>query len=49
MLDYYLPQAGPAFETCLDREDPIGALISAEKMFSFHLEGDGRRVVVDHR
>lgn len=38
MLDYYLPRQGPAFETWLDREDPIGARIEAGKMFTFGLE-----------
>ena len=38
MLDEYLPKAGPAFETWLDSEDPIGARIMAEKMFTFSLE-----------
>ena len=38
MLDYYLPRQGPAFETWLDREDPIGARIEAGKMFTFSLE-----------
>jgi hypothetical protein len=37
MLDAYLPKAGPAFETWLDQENPIGARIEAEKMFTFHL------------
>jgi Pyridoxamine 5'-phosphate oxidase len=39
MLDYYRPRQGPAFETWLDREDPIGARIEADRMFTFHLEG----------
>jgi hypothetical protein len=30
MLDHHLPQQGPAFETWLDRENPIGARIAAE-------------------
>jgi hypothetical protein len=38
MLDYYLPTQGPAFEEWLDREDPIGARIEAEKMFTFRLD-----------
>jgi hypothetical protein len=37
MLDTYLPKQGPAFETWLDREDPIGARIVADKMFTFSL------------
>jgi len=40
MLDHYLPRQGPTFETWLDREDPIGARIIAEKMFTFSLVGD---------
>lgn len=39
MLDFYLPKQGPAFETWLETEDPIGARIEAERMFTFHLEG----------
>ena len=39
MLDTYLPKQGPAFETWLDRENPIGARIVAEKMFTFSLHG----------
>ena len=39
MLDYYLPRQGPEFEQWLEREDPIGARIAAEKMFTFRLEG----------
>ena len=39
MLDCYLPKQGPAFETWLDREDPMGARIVAEKMFTFSLAG----------
>jgi hypothetical protein len=38
MLDHYLPSQGPAFQTWLDREDPIGARIAAVKMFTFSLE-----------
>jgi uncharacterized pyridoxamine 5'-phosphate oxidase family protein len=38
MLDFYLPRQGPEFEAWLNREDPIGARIAAEKMFVFHLE-----------
>lgn len=38
MLDHYLPKQGPSFEEWLDREDPIGVRIHAEKMFTFHLE-----------
>jgi len=39
MLDHYLPKQGPAFESWLVQEDPIGARISAQKMFTFSLEG----------
>jgi hypothetical protein len=39
MLDHYLPIQGPAFETWLNQEDPIGARVVAEKMFTFSLEG----------
>src|SRR5208283_3393898 len=35
MLDHYLPKQGPAFESWLVQEDPIGARISAQKMFTF--------------
>jgi Pyridoxamine 5'-phosphate oxidase len=38
MLDHYLPSQGPAFQTWLDQEDPIGARIAAAKMFTFSLE-----------
>ena len=38
MLDYYLPKQGPAFEAWLDNENPLGARIEAEKMFTFHLD-----------
>jgi hypothetical protein len=37
MLDEYLPKQGPAFETWLDNENPIGARIQADKMFTFQL------------
>jgi hypothetical protein len=39
MLDHYLPTQGPAFEAWLDQENPIGARIEPEKMFTFHLAG----------
>jgi hypothetical protein len=39
MLDYYLPKQGPAFESWLDQADAVGARISAEKLFTFHLDG----------
>jgi general stress protein 26 len=35
MLDHYLPLQGPDFETWLNRADPAGARIVAEKMFTF--------------
>jgi uncharacterized pyridoxamine 5'-phosphate oxidase family protein len=35
MLDHYLPQQGPSFETWLDQQNAIGARIVAEKMFTF--------------
>jgi nitroimidazol reductase NimA-like FMN-containing flavoprotein (pyridoxamine 5'-phosphate oxidase superfamily) len=35
MLDHYLPRQGPAFEDWLGQEDPIGARIAAQKMFTF--------------
>jgi hypothetical protein len=35
MLDAYLPRQGPAFETWLTRENPLGARIDAEKMFTY--------------
>jgi uncharacterized pyridoxamine 5'-phosphate oxidase family protein len=39
MLDHYLPIQGPAFQTWLDQEQPIGARIEADKMFTFHMDG----------
>jgi hypothetical protein len=39
MLDHYLPRQGPEFEAWLDREDPLGARIESEKLFTFHLDG----------
>jgi uncharacterized pyridoxamine 5'-phosphate oxidase family protein len=38
MLDHYRPRQGPAFEAWLDREDPIGARIAAQKMFTFSMD-----------
>jgi hypothetical protein len=35
MLDHYLPLQGPAFETCRDQVDAIGARIIADIMFTF--------------
>jgi hypothetical protein len=37
MLDVYLPTQGPFFETWLDHENPLGARIAAEMMFTLHL------------
>jgi hypothetical protein len=37
MLDFYLPRQGPAFETWLENEDPLGARITPEKLFTFRL------------
>lgn len=38
MLDHYLPRQGPAFETWLDQADSVGAMIVADKMFTFSME-----------
>ena len=38
MLDHYLPRQGPAFEEWLNRENPLGARITAEKIFTFHMD-----------
>jgi hypothetical protein len=35
MLDHYLPLQGPAFEAWLNEADPVGARITADKMFTF--------------
>jgi len=37
MLDYYLPKQGPEFETWLNAENPIGARVVADKMFTFSM------------
>ena len=37
MLDFYLPKQGPAFETWLQHENPLGARIAPEKLFTFRL------------
>jgi hypothetical protein len=42
-VDHYLPKQGPAFERWLDGEDPMGARIVAEKMFTFAMEADTGR------
>ncbi|HET9081176.1 MAG TPA: pyridoxamine 5'-phosphate oxidase family protein [Trebonia sp.] len=39
MLDHYLPLQGPQFESWLDRSGPVGARITADKMFTFALNG----------
>jgi hypothetical protein len=41
MLDFYLPTQGPDFETWLVKENPIGARIVPEKIFTFHLPAEG--------
>jgi hypothetical protein len=35
MLDCYLPTQGPAFATWLENENPLGARITPEKLFTF--------------
>jgi Pyridoxamine 5'-phosphate oxidase len=35
MLDHYLPLQGEGFATWLDQANPVGARISAEKMFTY--------------
>jgi hypothetical protein len=37
MLDFYLPKQGPAFETWLHAENPVGARIAPDKIFTFHM------------
>jgi hypothetical protein len=37
MLDFYLPTQGPAFQTWLENENPLGARITPEKLFTFRL------------
>jgi nitroimidazol reductase NimA-like FMN-containing flavoprotein (pyridoxamine 5'-phosphate oxidase superfamily) len=37
MLDHYLARQGPAFAEWLEREDPIGARIDADRMVTFAL------------
>jgi hypothetical protein len=39
MLDYYLPRQGPAFETWLRNENPLGARVVPHKMFTFTTSG----------
>jgi uncharacterized pyridoxamine 5'-phosphate oxidase family protein len=38
MLDHYLPTQGPSFEEWLNASQPVGARVSAEKIFTFRLE-----------
>jgi hypothetical protein len=40
MLDWYLPRQGQAFQDWLDSQDPVGARIAAERMFTFHMDGE---------
>jgi hypothetical protein len=35
MLRHYLPLQGPAFAEWVDRENPVGARIETEKIFTF--------------
>jgi hypothetical protein len=37
MLDHYLPKQGPSFQTWLEQENPVGARIAPEKIFTFAL------------
>jgi hypothetical protein len=37
MLEFYRPKQGPAFETWLENENPLGARITPEKLFTFRL------------
>jgi uncharacterized pyridoxamine 5'-phosphate oxidase family protein len=39
MLEHYLPLQGPSFEVWLDEENPLGARIIGEKMFTFQMGG----------
>jgi len=41
MLDHYLPRQGPAFEAWLAGANPIGARVTADKMFTFASGGGG--------
>lgn len=38
MLEHYLPLQGPAFREWLEGADALGARITADKMFTFHLD-----------
>jgi hypothetical protein len=35
MRDFYLPKQGPAFQSWLENENPLGARIAPEKLFTF--------------
>ena len=37
MLDFSLPKQGPAFETWLEHENPLGGRIAPEKLFTFRM------------
>jgi hypothetical protein len=37
MLDWYLPKQGSAFETWLVQENPLGARIVPDKMFTMQM------------
>jgi hypothetical protein len=37
MLDFSLPKQGPAFETWPENENPLGARITPEKLFTLRL------------
>jgi hypothetical protein len=39
MLDHYLPLQGPSFAEWMDEVDAVGARLSPEKMFTFHMDG----------
>jgi hypothetical protein len=39
MLDHYLPLQGPPFAEWMDEVDAVGARLSPEKMFTFHVAG----------
>jgi hypothetical protein len=39
MLDHYLPLQGPGFEAWLTEADPVGARITADKMFTYASSG----------
>lgn len=37
MVEHYVPRQGPAFQEWFEGEDPLGAHIEAQKMFTFSL------------